>query len=676
MILVAATLACVISFLAVVGVRPVLARLGVVDIPNERSSHTTETLRGAGVGPLVGFVVVLLLMAAVAPSTAAMPAPWLMAGVAVLSGVLGLIEDVHGVPIGVRAAIELLIGATCSALLVTATGGSAWWILAGAIMIAGYINVTNFMDGIDGISGLHAIVVGAAYAVVAAIFGLWWLSVAGVLIAAAFAGFLPLNLSRHRVFLGDTGSYLLGVVIAVIALCALLSGVPPLAVLGPVAIYLADTGFTLLRRVLRGERWYVAHRQHVYQRLTDRGLSHVVVAIYVSVYSLVTSLFGLLSIAGGSWAWLALAGIAVAALLYVASPAFIRDRRPRATDSTHAGTDLLPVGWMAEPVAARRWAVVGATGFVGRNLVAALKTAGADVIEVRTPRLELATTSTVSDVLAVLREARIEQVIEELSAQLRGSDVVINAAGVAAPDSRESTELFGANALLPGVIAEAATRISASRYIHLSSAAVQGNARVIDETAYVEPFSPYSRSKALGEQVLAELRTARGALTSVVIVRATSVQGLRRRTTISLRRIAKLPLASVAAPGNQRTPVSSVGGLAAFVEFVGTFEEEVPRIVLQPWEGMTTREVLESAGGHTPIELPASLCRAAVRFGYLAGRLLGGRLSGPVRRIELMWFGQDQRSAWAERTAVDFPRFVRDVLSGASAGVEVEAGSA
>jgi hypothetical protein len=242
-------------------------------------------------------------------------------------------------------------------------------------------------------------------------------------------------------------------------------------------------------------------------------------------------------------------------------------------------------------------------------------------------------------------------------------DVVVNAAGLATPGAPSSAELFGANAVLPLVIARAAERSAARRFVHLSSAAVQGNRAVLDESHEVSPFSPYSMSKSLGEQALAAWNERNQTSVSIVTVRATSVQGEGRPTTIRLRRLAKLPIASVAAPGTQPTPVSSAKGLATFVGLVGAYQGKVPTIVLQPWEGMTTESVLRLASGRKPLVLPASLCRLAIRIGYTLGRATGGRLNGAVRRLELMWFGQAQDAAWSREVAPQFPHFVADVLA-------------
>jgi nucleoside-diphosphate-sugar epimerase len=287
--------------------------------------------------------------------------------------------------------------------------------------------------------------------------------------------------------------------------------------------------------------------------------------------------------------------------------------------------------------------VFGASGFVGAALVSAAESAGLAVLGGRAPRL--ATTAASAAELAAA--ARNHEALDGLAAAMAGHEIVINAAGLATPGASDSDGLRGANALLPAVLAGAAARSGVRRLVHLSSAAVQGNRPVLDESDDVSPFSPYSHSKALGEAAL-RLTAEAAAGPTVVTVRATSVQGPGRRTTASLVRFARSPLASVAAPGTAPSPVASVDALAEFVLAVALHEADPPPVVLQPWEGLTVRSVLESAGGR-PLALPGPLCRAAVGAGYAVSAVLGGRLHGAVRRVEVSWFGQGQRPGWAER---------------------------
>ncbi|MCQ1949587.1 glycosyltransferase family 4 protein [Arthrobacter sp. zg-Y859] len=300
---------------------PVLRRLGVLDIPNERSSHTKAVIRGVGGTTAAGVLAGLLL--ALVTGLVAVDRSVLAILIAVIgaASLLGWIEDWRGVSVRTRAATQLAIGLLGTAGLAWTMEQSWWWVPVGGLAIAAYINVANFMDGINGISGLHGLVVGALYSVSGVLSDHLWLTVTGAVVAAAFAAFLPWNLGRGQVFLGDVGSYLLGSSIAGIAVAAFLAGVYVEYLLFPIVIYLADTFTTLLRRMRRGERWYSAHRQHVYQRLTDTGLSHVQVSLIVTGCTLAVGVTGLLTAGAGTGATVAGVLFAVAVLaFYLASP--------------------------------------------------------------------------------------------------------------------------------------------------------------------------------------------------------------------------------------------------------------------------------------------------------------------------------------------------------------------
>ncbi|MGX5357738.1 NAD-dependent epimerase/dehydratase family protein [Kocuria sp. KH4] len=294
------------------------------------------------------------------------------------------------------------------------------------------------------------------------------------------------------------------------------------------------------------------------------------------------------------------------------------------------------------------WAVLGATGFVGSATVARLQADGQTVVPVSAPRLA----SGAHTVHHLLEQAgRLESVIDYLAESFAGAHVVVNAAGLAAPDQTHEESLLGANALLPVLVALAARRTSVRRVVHLSSAAVQGDIDVLDETPAVRPFSPYSFSKALGESALLKLRrdwAAEPGGPELTALRATSVQGSGRRTTARLARFASSRLSSVAGDGSAPTPVTSVHALAEFVSRAGRHPAQLPPVLLQPWEGATTGSILRDAGRREPLHLPALLCRAAVDTGFGLSGLAGNRWHGLVRRLEVTWFGQPQVRGWAE----------------------------
>ena len=630
------------SALAPVWALPALRRAQVVDVANDRSSHSGVAVRGLGVAPLVAMVVgaLVAMTAALEPE-----ATWTLAACvagAVAVGLVGLVEDIRGLPIAVRAALQWLLGgAAVSAILATTGMPTALVLLlgaAGGVAIAAYVNIANFMDGVDGISVGHGAVVGLAFSALGLIAQSMPLAVGGVVLAAGLAGFAPWNLGPQKRFLGDVGSYLLGAMVALLAVVGIVAGLPLISVGSPLVVYVADTAVTLLRRVVRGDRWYESHREHVYQRLTS-ALPHPGVAATVAVLSAVSALAGLL-VAAGAWPWWGALLVVIAVVLaYFAIPGTLRLEDMRWLLAT-------PAAPAAYPLAAPRLgpiAVIGASGFVGRAVAEQLRSQGAEVLERTAPRVS--TAARLPD--DVLREAQQHTAeLDALTAELSGVAAVVLAAGLAAPDDPISDELYGANALLPVLIVIAADRGGVGRVVHLSSAAVQGRAVVLDESWRVAPFSPYSHSKGLGEAALAALMHSfgdGGTHVDVAIVRATSVQGAGRKTTRSLARLARSRLSSVAAPGDQPTVVSTVRGLAAFVGAVVDSASPMQGVRLQPWENHTVSSTLSTLGGRKPIVLPSWLCSAVVSVALSLGQFVP-RFAGFARRLELLWFGQRQQT--------------------------------
>lgn len=313
--------AFLISVLLPFVIKPLLARWGVIDIPSDRSSHDRPVIRGMGLAVAVAIGVMYTLALALGVVEVDRSVSLIVLAMMVASAALGWLEDYRGASVGTRLGVQLLIGALGTGALIVSLGIAVWWWPVGVIATVAYINIANFMDGINGISGMHGTVVGLFYAWAGAANDMTWMMCAGLVVAGAFAGFLPWNLSRGTVFLGDVGSYVLGGSLVAIAIGAFLSGVYVEYLLPPLLIYLADTTVTLVKRVQRGEIWYKPHREHVYQRLTDVGLSHVQSSLVVTLATVLVSLislWGLRADGAGS----VLAGLATAAVvvLYLCLP--------------------------------------------------------------------------------------------------------------------------------------------------------------------------------------------------------------------------------------------------------------------------------------------------------------------------------------------------------------------
>jgi UDP-N-acetylmuramyl pentapeptide phosphotransferase/UDP-N-acetylglucosamine-1-phosphate transferase len=319
-------LGVVLALILPIWIYPILIRLGIVDVPNERSSHQIPTVRGMGAALAIAGCITTGVLVAV--DTDGYEKVLVLTLLGVTAAALGFVEDLRGIRVAKRAGLQILIGAGFGVLAVWATGAGWIWVPISAISVAAYINVANFMDGINGISGLHGGVTGISYAILGAVSDRLWMTHLALVVAGVFLAFLPWNLSGRHVFLGDVGSYFLGAWIAGIAALAVASGINPILAIGPTVVYLVDTGFTLVRRIRSGERWFEAHRSHIYQQLALPGGKHLPVALLVAGFSALTALASFLAVLP---TWFASAGalvlMALISAVYLCLPKILRRRR-------------------------------------------------------------------------------------------------------------------------------------------------------------------------------------------------------------------------------------------------------------------------------------------------------------------------------------------------------------
>ncbi|MBJ9875842.1 glycosyltransferase family 4 protein [Burkholderia cenocepacia] len=242
------------------------------DIPNDRSLHTLPTPRVGGWGIVPVCVVALLMLA---------PRLWLIAIAAAGLAAMSQIDDRRGLPARVRFSAHL---AAVVALIVVFPADAPWWLLAGVgFAMVWLTNLYNFMDGADGLAGGMALFGFGGYAV-AALGGPHTspdLAVAGAAVAGAALGFLLLNFHPARLFLGDAGSIPLGFLAGALGYWGWRTDVWPIWFPAMVfAPFIADASVTLLRRLLRGEKFWQAHREHYYQRMVRSGVGHGRTALY------------------------------------------------------------------------------------------------------------------------------------------------------------------------------------------------------------------------------------------------------------------------------------------------------------------------------------------------------------------------------------------------------------
>jgi Fuc2NAc and GlcNAc transferase len=290
----AALAALVISALLTGMVRSLAISHGVLDVPNERSSHKVPTPRGGGAAIVVATSVALIALGWLGAVRIDLSLS-LCGGVAV--AVVGFLDDRRPLSARVRLAVHLTTALWALLCLRgfpplrvgehVVTLGWMGYVL-GILGIAWVLNLFNFMDGIDGIAASEAVfiacggtllsLVGAATSGVAA---------ACLVFGAACGGFLLWNWPPAKIFMGDVGSGYLGYAIGVLALAATRENPAALwswLILG--GVFFADASVTLARRTIRGERVYEAHRSHAYQWLARRWGSHSPVTIAVILVNL------------------------------------------------------------------------------------------------------------------------------------------------------------------------------------------------------------------------------------------------------------------------------------------------------------------------------------------------------------------------------------------------------
>lgn len=282
-------------------------------------------------------------------------------------------------------------------------------------------------------------------------------------------------------------------------------------------------------------------------------------------------------------------------------------------------------------------AVLGATGFIGTAVIDRLRAVDRPFFTVPAPRLHWA--GPLPRSLGRESPTLGRREVSELAAKLAGAEVVINAAGMAVADAPPSSALFGANAVLPLLVAKAAAVAGVRRLIHVSSISVQANQR-LDESSRTAPFSAYSLSRALGEQFLLN----EGDI-DAVIYRPAGIHGPQQSNTKAIVRIARSPLACVAGDGSNPTPQALVEETADALVFIGGLPGELPRILLHPPNGMTTGALLRLLGEREPRHLPYRATRMAVA-GLVRCTRANIRAHSQARRLEMLLCGRDQAATW------------------------------
>lgn len=269
-----------------------LRRAGVVDQPDyTRRLHAQPTPRGGGLLVASAIVLVLCIQMWVLGTWGGM---WPLGLFVAWAATMGWLEDIRPRPIRYRLlgqfGLALGVAFWLGALVRVELGPWLWenpwlWTALGVVALVWLMNLHNFMDGSDGLAASQGVWSAACYALLffSADQQAWGAFALATL--AGYGGFLVWNRPVAKLFMGDSGSLLLGTIVGIFAYQAVSSGAGSLAnCLMISAIFVVDATTTLLWRISRGQRWYTAHAAHAFQRLIAAGLSHAqVLGVYMAL---------------------------------------------------------------------------------------------------------------------------------------------------------------------------------------------------------------------------------------------------------------------------------------------------------------------------------------------------------------------------------------------------------
>lgn len=287
-LLVVLVIAFLISFLITKFLVHYLTKKGLMDVPNERSSHKIPTPRGGGLAIIISIFVSVFFLKMFYPE---LPIPGILffIGLFIIS-LTSFIDDKLDLP----ASLRFLLHAVAAGAVIYETGGFEKFPLPDPlgfnlylfaipltfIWIVAVVNIYNFLDGIDGFAGTQALIGGLGIALLDLNGVGFYL---GLIIAAASLGFLFLNWHPAKIFMGDIGSASLGFVFATLPLYFSQTdqNIGVFSVVIFLWFFLSDGAYTLIRRALNGEKIWEAHKSHLYQTMVIYGKSHSEVVIKV-----------------------------------------------------------------------------------------------------------------------------------------------------------------------------------------------------------------------------------------------------------------------------------------------------------------------------------------------------------------------------------------------------------
>ena len=277
-----------------------LRKQQIIDMPNDRSNHAIPTPRGGGLAIagiiIAGFFIVSSWIGQISGAWPLLVASWVL-------GIVSFSDDVKGLPVRMRFGVQfaaVLVGLLLLPIKTALGTDSLPLIIAIYVFIAfiwlWFVNLYNFMDGIDGITGVETICIMLGAAIIFAQMGfpLANMAIYAVIIAGATAGFLFFNWHPASVFMGDVGSVVLGFLVAWVLLQLALSGEIVPAIILPL-YYLMDSVITIFKRLIAKENIFQAHSKHYYQQAVRNGMKHSKVSLTILKLNIVLVILAIIS---------------------------------------------------------------------------------------------------------------------------------------------------------------------------------------------------------------------------------------------------------------------------------------------------------------------------------------------------------------------------------------------
>lgn len=248
----------------------------ILDFPNERSLHKKPIPRGGGIVFVFLFYIAVIFL-------------WFLHFIklpiflSLLGGIpiacVGYCDDLFGVKSRWRAMVHTLSAIwSISFLGVTST----WFFMSAVFITVWFVNLYNFMDGIDSLAGMEAVFVGLSAGFVLLFLGFFSEAALCFVIAFSVLGFLIFNWSPAKIFMGDAGSGFLGFIFAELMWITHRQHQLPIVFWWILlSVFIADASYTLIYRIIRKKTWYLAHREHAYQLLAQAGFTHRKITLWV-----------------------------------------------------------------------------------------------------------------------------------------------------------------------------------------------------------------------------------------------------------------------------------------------------------------------------------------------------------------------------------------------------------